>query len=52
MATEIYTLLELLKKSNISSCIYRTNFGCLLIDGCKCDKINTYGGREVISKNS
>jgi hypothetical protein len=49
MATEISTLLELLRRSSISSCIYRTHFGCLLLNQCKCDRINQNDKREDIS---
>ena len=38
MATEISILLELLEKSSISSCINKSNFGCLLLKQCKCNE--------------
>jgi hypothetical protein len=48
----MYTLLDVLKKLNTyKDCIYRTCFGCLLLEGCKCDKKNTYGGWEDFSKD-
>jgi hypothetical protein len=47
----MYTLLDVLEKSNISSCIYRTMFGCLLLNGCRCNKINPYGRWEDSSKD-
>jgi hypothetical protein len=27
------------RKSSISSCIYRTNYGCLLLSSCKCSSL-------------
>jgi hypothetical protein len=52
MATEISILLELLRKSSISSCIYRTHFGCLLLNQCKCDKVNQNDKWEDISNGA
>jgi len=48
----MYTLLDVLEKLSISSCIYRTMFGCLLLNQCRCNKIDCYGGREVTSEDS
>ena len=36
MATETLYPQVALQKSNISSCIYKTCFGCLLLKQCKC----------------
>jgi hypothetical protein len=47
----MYTLLDVLEKLSISSCIYRTHFGCLLLNGCRCNKIDYYGRREDFSKD-
>ena len=46
----MFTLLDVLEKSNISSCIYKSNFGCLLINQCKCIKYKQNDSREDISK--
>jgi len=46
----MFTLLGVLEKLNTYSCINKTNFGCLLIKGCRCIKCNQNDTREDISK--
>ena len=47
----MFTLLGVLKKSNTYNCIYKTSFGCLLINQCKCIKYNQNDKWEDTSKH-